>query len=88
MGTGRYFSLGLRLMIKMSGHIGFIFILFYFILLYECFASGSVPSAHALCHRDQKRALDCSELELDRVVDCYVGAGNRTSVPCRSSACF
>lgn len=29
MGTGRYFSLGLRLMIKMSGHIGFIFILFY-----------------------------------------------------------
>lgn len=32
VGTGRYFSLGLRLMIKMSGHIGFIFILFYFIV--------------------------------------------------------
>lgn len=31
METGRYFSLGLRLVIKMSGHIGFIFI---FILFY------------------------------------------------------
>ena len=46
---------------------------------------------HSVCVpvacRGQKRALDPSELELQVVVSCHVGAGNGTQVLCKSNGC-
>ena len=36
---------------------------------------------------DQKRALDLLELDLQRVVSCFVGAGNQTLVLYKSNQC-
>lgn len=44
-----------------------------------------VCHAHAVASRDQKRASDCPELELQGVVSCLTGAGNQTQVLFKSS---
>ena len=55
---------------------------YMYVCIHECFACMHVcaPSA-CLMSRDQKRALDPLELQLQALVSCHVDARNQTQGP-------
>ena len=60
----------------------FAYIFYYFIYMSVLPICLSVCHAHA--RGSQKRSLDPLELQLEMVVSCHVGAGNKIQVFCKS----
>lgn len=60
---------------------------FIFTLCVCEFESMSVPHVHAVPLEARRGAFDPLELELQVVVSLHVGAGNRTSLLCKSNMC-